>query len=51
MRMNSFYHFLFGFMAIIAVAFGVLIWASPPAVQSDPFPNNVNPVDNVALPQ
>ncbi|MDB5225566.1 MAG: hypothetical protein JWL87_518 [Candidatus Adlerbacteria bacterium] len=45
---KSFSGFLFSFMAIIAVAFGVLIWAglqSPKELEQ-----NIKPVDNIALP-
>jgi uncharacterized membrane protein YczE len=40
---KTFYHFFFGFIAIIVVAFGVLIIAGANVGQS--------PVDNVAQPQ
>ena len=40
---KTFYHFFFAFVAIIAVAFGVLIVTG---LQTPP-----SPVDNVALPQ
>jgi len=42
---KTFYHFFFAFVAIIAVAFGVLIWTG---MQQPPSP--VNPVVNVANP-
>jgi hypothetical protein len=40
---KSFSGFLFGFIAIIALAFGVLIWSG---LQE----HKVQPVDNVAVP-
>lgn len=39
---KSFFHFFFGFVAIVTVAFGVLIWSGL---------QKPDPVDNVALPQ
>jgi len=38
---KTFFHFFFGFVAIITAAFGVLIWAGSQA----------EPVDNIASPQ
>jgi len=40
---KTFYHFFFAFVAIIGVAFGVLIWSG---MQTPP-----SPIDNVAQPQ
>jgi hypothetical protein len=40
---KSFSGFLFAFIAIIAVAFGILVWSGPPD-------RKVAPVDNVAVP-
>lgn len=42
---KTFFHFFFGFVAIIGVAFGVLIWAGLQKAEEVPT------VDNVALPQ
>lgn len=41
---QTFYHFFFGFVAIILGAFGVLIWAGYQQEQ-------IAPVENVAQPQ
>ncbi len=43
---NSFYHFFFGFVAIIGIAFVVLLVAGYKNSQDLP-----EPVDNVAVPQ
>jgi hypothetical protein len=41
---QTFYHFFFGFIAILAIAFGILIWAG---YQQD----DVAAIDNIAQPQ
>ncbi len=43
---KTFFHFLYAFVAIIAVAFGVLIWTGYQQGEIAP-----SPVDNVAVPQ
>jgi hypothetical protein len=43
---KTFYHFLFGFIAILSLGFVVLVWAGHEQGQIP-----TNPVDNVALPQ
>ncbi len=40
---KTFYHFFFGFVAIIGLAFGVLIWTG--------FQTPPDPIDNLAVPQ
>jgi len=45
---KSFSGFLFGFIAIVALAFGVLIWAG---LQVKDVEKNIAPVDNIAQPQ
>jgi hypothetical protein len=45
---KSFSGFLLGFIAIVAAAFGVLIWAG---LQVPEVEREVAPVDNIAQPQ